>query len=270
MNRRSSRSTTTRFLPTPRDRRVLEALYTHTRLTGAQIRRLFFARAFGNLAAPQTVNARLRKLVDGGFVEALVLDGGRGSGPNAYGLTPRGAGLLGATGGAARGRPGSAWHQVEVAEFRVRLEEELIVAGGQLLAWLGERELRAVGGKSRELPVPDGFCHWRLAGREGAFAVEWDRGTESLALLARKMARYELWWTRRRYRDLVPGLRLKPRLAVITTQPHARRLARHLAERRNPIGGTVAVAPRDHALSHPLGIVWWRSDAQRLDALFSI
>lgn len=269
MNRKSSRSTTTRFLPTPRDRRVLEAIHTHSRLTGPQIRRLFFTRAFGNHAAPQTVNARLRKLVDAGFIEAMVLDGGRGSGPNAYGLTRHGAALLGTTVATGRGRSGSAWHQVEVAEFRVRLEEELTAASGQIVAWLGERELRALIGRRRDEPVPDGFCHWRLAGREGAFAVEWDRGTESLALLVRKVEKYALWWRRRRYRALVPGLSLKPRLAIITTEAHARRLANHLAK-RGRLGGTIAIAPHRAALSHPLERIWWRSDKQRLDSLFSM
>ena len=150
MSQRSLRSTTSRFLPTPRDRRILETIHTHTRLTGPQVRRLFFARAFGNLAAPQTVNARLRKLVDAGFLDSLVLDGGRGSGANAYNLTPRGARLLGVGSGASRGRPGSAWHQVETAEFRVRLEEELTAAGGRIVQWTGERELRALGSRRRD------------------------------------------------------------------------------------------------------------------------
>ncbi len=50
-----------RFLPTPRDRLILEAVYTHSRLTSSQIRRLFFGSASGTLASVQAVKTGRRR-----------------------------------------------------------------------------------------------------------------------------------------------------------------------------------------------------------------
>src|SRR5712692_10091042 len=83
-----------RFLPTPRDRLILEAVRTHSRLTREQIRRLFFRRPDAALASPQSVNARLLKLVVLGYLEPVVVNAGHGSGPYAYGLGQGGRRLL--------------------------------------------------------------------------------------------------------------------------------------------------------------------------------
>ena len=44
-----------RFLPTPRDRSILETIATHGRMTRSQIQRLFFRREDGVLASNQAV-----------------------------------------------------------------------------------------------------------------------------------------------------------------------------------------------------------------------
>ena len=164
-----------------------------------------------------------------------------------------------------RGRPAAPRHALEVAGFRVALEVALAREGGQLLSWIGERELR---GLSRlGAPVPDGLAHWQLHGREGLVALELDRGTESFGTLVRKIAAYDAWWQRRTYRTLSVGLGLKPRLAVVANESRARRLVTHIS-RSYGVSGTIAVAPAAVAFARPLGRTWWRSDMKAIGELF--
>ena len=258
----------TRFLPTPRDLALLQAVRTHTRLTANQVRRLFFRGAHDRLRAPQTVNARLRRLVADGYLEAVVVDRGHGSGPYAYGLGLRAHTLFPGTAGRRTSSAGPVLHQLEVAEFRVRLEEELRDARGELVEWTGEPALRALSHARRSWPVPDALVHWRLRGHEGTFLLEWDRGTETLALLTAKLGKYETYHRDRGYRRWLPGLGLRPRLAVVTTAPRALRLVRAVQHRR--LGSlTVAIAPAAAALGNPLSPTWWRSDVSGPASLFA-
>lgn len=150
-------------MPTPRDRLVLDAIRTHGRLTREHIRHLFFRREDGRLASPQAVNVRLRKLVSLGYLEPLVVNGGRGSGYYAYGLAAQGRELLQRLGAAhRRGVSANVWHLIEIADFRVRLEESLDQNQGSLVEWLGEPALRGLLLGRRGWPVPDGLVHWRL------------------------------------------------------------------------------------------------------------
>lgn len=271
MTRRSARTRGTRsFLPTPRDRALLTAVRTHTRLTSGQLRRLFFRRGQGVLAAPQTVNARLRKLMDAGYLDVVVVDRGRGSGPYAYGLGPRAFSLIaGLRGRRPSSSPGPVLHQIEVAELRVRLDEELRATGGELVDWIGERDLRVLAAGHRAWPVPDALVHWRLDRREGVFCLEWDRGSEPLATLTAKLLRYRVFWRERGYRYWLPGLGLKPRLAVVTASRRFPRLGRHLAALRTPLDGTVCVTSPEHLRSGVLDALWWRSDRKREGSVFS-
>ncbi len=269
MTQRSARShIQTRFLPTPRDLAILQAVRIHTRLTANQIRRLFFRGPGDRLKAPQTVNARLRRLVSYGYLEAVVVDRGHGAGPLAYGLGSRARSLISrSTAGRLRG-PGPVLHQLEIAEFRVKLEEVLRSHSGALIEWLGEPTLRSLAHARRSWPVPDALVHWRLENREGTFLLETDRATESLAVLAAKLDRYSTYLRDRGYRRWLPGLGLRPRLAVVTTRTRAARLVRLIQSERRSKSLTVAVAPAEAVLRDPLTATWWRSDLSAYASLF--
>jgi hypothetical protein len=247
-----------RFLPTPRDRLVLEAIRAHGRLTRQQIRRLFFRRSLGRLTSVQAVNARLLKLTRQGLLAPLVVSSGRGAGPYAYGLTSAGRAAVG-----MRGRGGigtSVWHQLELAEIRVRLENTLQQRGGHLLEWRGDDALRALLHGTRGAPFPDALVHWQLDKSEGTFLLELDRGSESLAVLTAKVARYRSFFALRMHQGLLPGLGLRPRLAIVVASPERqRRLIRWCASRREE-RITIALAVLHDLLRDPLGAVWWRSD----------
>ena len=238
-------------------------------MTGGQIRRLFFQRDDGGLATTQTVNTRLRRLVSHGYLDVVVVDKGRGSGPYAYGLGSLGSSLLGEKLPRRRGAPGSVWHALELAGFRVRLEEALREADGELVEWIGDTTLRSLLAGQRGWPVPDALVHWRLRGREGAFLVEWDRGTESLPLLTAKLSRYASYFRALGHRRLIPGLRLKPRLAVVVRRAREPRIVAFLQEARNLRGITVAVGNVDGLLQDPLAAIWWRSDLGARGSLFA-
>ena len=258
MNQKSATSRLRRlwFLPTPRDRLVLEALRTHGRLTSEQIRRLHFRRPSGTPVSRQAVSERLRKLTSAGVLDAVVVNGGHGAGPYAYGLGALGRQLLARMSRMPRGRAvGAVWHLLEVAEFRVRLQEELGQAGGELVEWVGEGALRSLLFGRRDWPVPDALVHWRLQGREGTFLMEWDRGTETLAVLTAKLPRYLAYWRSRGHREMLPGLGLRPRLVIVVASPErANRLQDWLGRlsAKWPTG-TVLVGAGKDVLAQPLG-----------------
>jgi hypothetical protein len=259
-----------RFLPTPRDRLILEAVRTHTRLTREHIRRLFFRKRPGGMASVQAVNARLQKLAASGYLEPVVVNAGHGAGPYAYALGPAGkALLLRLAAGQRRGHLGPVWHHLEIADFRVRLEESLRRQRGELVEWLGEAQVRALLLGRRGWPVPDALVHWRLQDKEGTFFLEWDRGSESLAVLTAKLVRYGHYWRARGHRELLPGLGLRPRLVlVLKSGDRSQRLARWLASRRqNHLGATVLLGVAEQVLREPLGEVWWRSDTAKAGPL---
>ena len=271
-NQRSGRSLRPpRFLPTPRDRLVLEAVRTHGRLTREHIRRLFFRLPGGHLSSVQNANARLHRLVAAGLLEPVVVSLGRGSGPYAYAISRRGEQLLRGQSNKSRdGMRGPVWHLLEIAEFRVHLQLALEEAGGLLVEWQGEALLRGLFHRRTGWPLPDAVVHWRLPQREGAFLLEWDRGSESLAVLTAKLVRYENYWRARGHRELLPGLGLRPRLAIVV--PSADRADRlvtwHRQHRARVRSSTILVAVRDDALLRPLADCWWRSDHDRAGALF--
>lgn len=256
-----------RFLPTPRDRRILEAVRVHGRLTSQQIRRLFF-RQTDQLATLQAVNARLRRLVDRRYLEVLIVDRGRGSGPYAYGLGPAGHALLHRLASGRRAFSSKAvWHLLEVGEFRVELELSLSRQGGELVEWVGEGTLRGILAGRKGWPIPDALVHWRHRRREGVLLLEWDRGSESLPLLTRRLERYAAYGRARGHRELLPGLGLKPRLVVVVSSgDRARRLVEWLGSRQG-LPYTVAVGLAAEVTQQPLATVWWRSDLNRMTHL---
>jgi hypothetical protein len=242
---------------------------THGRLTGDQLRRLFFHHSDGRLVTVQAVNARLRKLVEAGLVDVVVVNRGQGSGPYAYGLGPTGRSLLQKLNAGQRGGTlGPIFHQLEIAEFRVRLQEDLGSQRGQLVEWLGEPALRALLRGQRGWPVPDAVVYWRLAGREGSFFLEWDRGSESLAILTMKLTKYRDYWRALGHRRLLPGLGLKPRLAIVVASDERRERLEQWLRRHPNLGATVVIGTNDDVLDDPLGSVWWRADQEGEASLF--
>lgn len=248
-----------RTLPTPRDERIFRAIAAHTCLSAQHVRRLFFSDGHHE-ATLQTVNARLRRLVDARYLRRQMLDGGHGAGPFVYRLTTSGAAVIGVPPSRGRDGPDAPRHALAVADFRVSLERDLIAEGGSL-EWIGEPELRRVRSQP---PIPDGVALWRLNGRQGVLAVEVDLGTESIATLQRKLDRYGEWWRARRYRGVAPT-GLKPRLALLCPPGRAIRLI-NITERIRA-AGTIAIAPIALATSSPLRQSWWRSDRSGVAAL---
>ncbi|MFN0146551.1 MAG: replication-relaxation family protein [Dehalococcoidia bacterium] len=251
--------------PTPRDFAIFAALRTHRRLLASQVRRLFFRDRADRLATPQTVHGRLGRLVSLGYLDVVRLDRGRGSGPYAYGLSARGSRIIGAP-SRRRGHPGPLWHDIAVAELRVNLDLALCDAGGELVEWLGEGDLRSLL-HGVQAPRPDGLAHWRLDGREGAILFEIDAGTEGFALLTAKVHRYAGWFRSGRHRELVPGLRLRPRVAFVAPRARAARLAAVLRALRTAT--TVFVGVDTEVLAEPLTQRWWRNDVQQLESLLA-
>jgi hypothetical protein len=117
--------------------------------------------------------------------------------------------------------------------------------------------------------VPDAAIHWRLHGREGTFLLEWDRGSESLGILASKLRRYVTYWRARGHKELLPGLGLRPRLAVVlTSRTRADRLVRWLGDHTASLRyATILIAPADVIQVSPLARVWWRNDTSTTGAL---
>ncbi len=233
-----------------------------------QIRRLFFRKPEGALASLQAVSARLKKLVDSGFLATLAVEAGNGSGPLAYGLGPLGRTQLGEARSIPPAPVGPIWHYLEVAEFRIRFQEMLEAYGGRLGEWLGEQRLRSLLAGHKNRPVPDGLAHWRFPDREGTLLLEWDRGTESLAVLTRKIRSYQDFWQSRLYAQVLPGLGLRPRLALIVkSSERANRIVHWLLGERDLHLGTILIGTAETVLEDPLGSPWWRSDTREFGGL---
>lgn len=98
--------------------------------------------------------------------------------------------------------------------------------GSNLLTWLSAAEAAIGfenGGRWRWLR-PDGAGSLVLGDRTFPFLLEWDRGTERVAVLARKFARYaEYYQTCRKSDETVPTL------LFVTTTPQREQLVWHLA-----------------------------------------
>jgi len=161
-------------------------------------------------------------------------------------------------------------HGLEVVDFYIALKEALESRGGQIVTWLGERELRyqfAWHGR-RVLFNPDGYCLWALGEEEGSFFLEWDRGTESMARFSQKLKRYEAYYQLRAYHDHLGEMGMRPRLLIVG--PDERRekklinwMTRRLDKSEFAPLPTVLVASRDLALLNILGPIWRRPGGEK-------
>src|SRR6266540_3546246 len=85
------------MLPTPRDKAIILAVYTHGRLSREHIRRLFFRRSDSDrLSSIQATSARLRRLAEAGYLSRVPVPVLKGSGQYLYSLGETGARFLAA------------------------------------------------------------------------------------------------------------------------------------------------------------------------------
>lgn len=190
---------------TERDRQIVRLVARHRVFTTSQLARLFFA----NLTTARhrlTVLWRLR-LLDR-FRPLIPNQGAAGlhAGSYCYVLDELGGWLVHNEAGndpdtfrwrrrrqgddIAYARSQQLTHRLEVNEFFTRLRVRARHDPGVKLArWLSE--VQAAEYLARGLGLrPDGFGIWRQDGREVAFWLEWDRGTEPLDRLRDKLDRY--------------------------------------------------------------------------------
>jgi len=184
------RRTLRRLAPAPlrvteRDSALLEALGRMKHAATRQLARL----AFGQ--SRSAANKRLRRLLDAGLIRAWVP---RLDGENVYGLTPRGARLLGEppAGTSAwptpRGLDGNLQHLLELGSVRIALAVTLAEAGLVLEWWRSYWELQVC---FRESVIPDALFRVTWGGRGQVFALELDRTTPAAQAFVRRILRYE-------------------------------------------------------------------------------
>ena len=259
------------FPPTPRDVEIMKDVLRLGPMTRQQIRRLHF-RTDGKFASVQATCRRLRILTERGYLVRVRLPVAKGSGPYVYFPGPAGSALLGKDTRPRRSRRATnpslestagLYHALEIVDFYIALEECLASSGGSLVTWVGETEARCQfewHGK-RVLLTPDAYCLWAYGDDEGAFFLEWDRGTESMLRLSQKLERYEAYYRLQTYHDHMAEDGLRPRILIVV--PDERRekkvvswMARRLAKGEFPSLPTVLVAVGKVVMGDPLGSTW--------------
>ena len=266
---------------TARDRTIIRAVVRHGAMTRKQIGRLCFIKPGGGPASVQAVCRRLRLLAQRGYLKRYRLPVALGSGQYIY-LPGKGAkpvlseeeqAIYRGSGGRARSAA-SLYHGLEVVDFYLALRETLQREGGTIQTWLTEREARyRFNRNGSEVPLtPDGYCLWALAREEGSFFLEWDRGTESLARLRQKVARYEEYYSAYTYREHLGDIGLRPRiLLVVPNERRAHRVAKWIAAERErehlAALPTILVGVEQRVLGDILGYVWRTSRKDTLAKL---
>lgn len=179
---------------TDRDRTICQLLWDHRVLTTDHIRDL----VFGDQGHVRRRLVTLHRLA--------VLDRFRphretGSAPYHYVLGPMGAAVLAAHQGIDLTDLGYRRDKALAIAHNQRLDHLVGVNGffaalaaharrrpdTQLVHWWSERRCAASWG---EIVRPDGYGHWREAGTDVDFFLEYDRGTEPLARLVDKLDGY--------------------------------------------------------------------------------
>ena len=265
-------------LLTPRDLRIIRTIVEHDQMTREQIRRLFFRKGRG-LVSVQAVCRRLKILTERDYLARTRLPTPMGSGPYVY-QPGRLAGAAMSRDGSGLKRPGDRrrrtqsavelLHGLEIVDFYIQLKRSLEESDGEILAWLSERQCRyRIPRVGRSLPfTPDAYCLWGLESEEGAFFLEWDRGTESMVRIAEKLARYEVYYRTRAYHDHLGEIGLRPRLLFVVPDERRQRkfvqwMSRNLAQGKLTSLPTILVSTQDEANADPLGSVWQRPDSSR-------
>ncbi len=251
---------------TDRDRYLVRAVAEHRVLTTDQLAAL----AFGNVI---TARHRLDALARLGALNRFRPHLAAGSAPWHYLLGPLGAVLLG-----AEDRDDKRWlphvragrqialqrsqrlaHMTGANWFFVSLAAHARRGGGEVRTWLTESHtaeffyqysisLSALA----SLPQPDGLGAWTEGGREIAFMLEYDTGSEHLAQLAGKLDSYaRLADVMSRYHQQVPSL-----LFCFLTPRREQTARRALAASTDSLSLRIATAAIDPQITCPAGPVW--------------
>ena len=245
---------------TGRDRFIVSVLAEHQVLTTAQLAQLCFPRL-------DLAQRRLLRLVRFGVLDRFRWHALVGSEAWHYTLGPAGAALDAAVRGVEAPRPAELRRRALRLAASPRLAHLLGVngvfcalgaqarneAGCALVSWWSERRCAEHYG---ELVRPDAHGVWAEHGRQVAFFVEYDTGSEPLARVAAKICGYA---------ELVAAG--GPRhpvcfwLGSAAREAHLRRL---LAERRPQLAVATASAELAAALgTGPAGAVWLCVDSER-------
>jgi hypothetical protein len=169
---------------TDRDRWLLEAVAKMRFLRTTQLARLGFG------GSRWAAAKRLRPLFDAGLIRVWVRDLAR---ENVYSLDRAGARVLGenhpdGTFAVPRGLDGHLEHLLYINEVRVVLALTLPTAGGELVSWRSDWELRA---GTRVRVVPDALFAVRWTGNgDQTFALEIEHQSKSPRAFLKKVLRY--------------------------------------------------------------------------------
>ena len=263
--------------PTLRDLDIVRAVHQHGQMTRRQIQRLFFRRN-GKLASDQAVCRRLAILTRRQYLDRARLPTAMGSGPYVYwpgrwaaaALSTLDAPLVRRRTRARRiRRVADLAHVLEIVDCYISLKEALWNGGGRILEWLGESEAHHVFTLqgTRRLFSPDAYCLWSISGDEGAFFLEWDRGTESISRFAEKMTRYHEYYRARAYHEHLGEMGLRPRMLIAV--PDKRRedkiavwIDRRLASGALGALPTVLLSQRDAVLCGAMAPIWRKPGAE--------
>jgi len=125
----------------------------------------------------------------------------------------------------------------------------------RLSAWLSAADsaIRFETSGRRRWLRPDGAGKLRVGDEAFRFLLEWDRGTERVAVLAQKLARYAEYYQTCRMNGAIP-----PTLLFVTTTPQREHLVWQLAERVLQ-GFAVCLRTTTASLLHRLGpsnVIW--------------
>ena len=169
----------------PRDQALLRAIGRFRLARTADLAPLFFPGRHRDVLA-----ARLRRLFDAGYLEVRVLDR---AAQNVYALGPAGRVWLESQGVETQPPPRQPWdHHLAVVRLWSRLAAAAFqLPQHQLVRFVPDWAVRAQGAETMSEIVPDALME--VAGitegrtRTRCFAVEVDRGTESLEVLRRKV-----------------------------------------------------------------------------------
>jgi len=251
---------------TDRDRELVRVVGEHRVLTTDQLAAL----AFGNLT---TARHRLAVLVRLGLMRRFRPHLPTGSAPWHYVLGPIGAALLGvedrdekkwapqvrADRQLALERSPRLGHMTGRNQFFVALAAHAREHGGELREWLNETQAAAhavdgllAGGIWDRLPRPDGAGTWAEDARAVSFLLEYDLGTEHLAVLAAKLDGYVLLAS-----VLADAGRAAPPLLFCFGSPRREQAARRgLAATRDAAAVRIATTALNPYLTSPAGSAW--------------
>jgi hypothetical protein len=251
---------------TDRDRFLVRIVAEHRVLTTDQLAAL----AFDNVV---TARHRLDTLAGLGALRRFRPHRAVGSAPWHYLLGELGAGILG-----AEDRDDNKWlsqvragrqvalqrsqrlaHMTGANWFFVSLAARARSGGGQLQTWLSDchtaeffYDLPISVSALASLPQPDGLAVWAEDGREIAFMLEYDTGSEHLAQLVRKLDSYaRLAEVMSRYQQRMPML-----LFCFLTPRREQTARRALTASTDSLSLSIATAAIDPQMTCPAGRVW--------------